>query len=87
MGVFGIDVSTNTAQACNYPDAVLDLAFELTHYSGDYKVAAVQTLLDTRAAARKEKNWTLADAVRNGLSELGFTVEDTPQGARVSYGE
>ena len=87
MGVFGIDVSTNTAQACNYPDAVLDLAFELTHYSGDDKVAAVQTLLDTRAAARKEKNWTLADAVRNGLSELGFTVEDTPQGARVSYGE
>ena len=67
--------------------AVLDLAFELTHYSGDDKVAAVQTLLDTRAAARKEKNWTLADAVRNGLSELGFTVEDTPQGARVSYGE
>ena len=26
-----------------------------------------------------------ADAVRDGLCGLGFTVEDTPQGAKVSY--
>ena len=27
----------------------------------------------------------VADAVRDGLTGLGFTIEDTPQGARVSY--
>ena len=34
---------------------------------------------------RAEKNWAVADAVRDGLTGLGFTIEDTPQGARVSY--
>ena len=37
-----------------------------------------------RAEARKEKNFALADAVRDRLGDLGFVVEDTPQGARVS---
>ena len=27
----------------------------------------------------------VADAVRDGLTGLGFTIEDTPQGARVSF--
>ncbi len=42
-------------------------------------------LLDARAAARSEKRWDGADGVRNGLAELGFIIEDTPQGARVSF--
>ena len=46
---------------------------------------AVDALLDARATARAEKNWAVADAVRDGLTGLGFTIEDTPQGARVSY--
>lgn len=32
------------------------------------------------ATARAEKNWAVADAVRDGLTGLGFTIEDTPQG-------
>lgn len=46
---------------------------------------AVDALLDARATARAEKNWAVADAVRAGITGLGFTIEDTPQGARVSY--
>ena len=46
---------------------------------------AVAELLEARAAARKEKRWAVADGVRNGLADLGFTIEDTPQGARVTY--
>ena len=49
--------------------------------------AAAEALLEARAQARAEKNWALADAVRDGLAALGFTIEDTPNGARVSYGE
>ena len=45
----------------------------------------MSSLLATRAAARTEKNWELADVVRNGLNRLGFVIEDTPQGARVIY--
>ena len=87
MGVFGIDVAAAAAgeEGANYPDAVLTLAAELAGFDGVDKAAAVQALLDARAAARKEKNWAVADGVRNGLNDLGFTIEDTAQGARVSY--
>ena len=54
-------------------------------YEGSDAHEAVDALLDARATARAEKNWAVADAVRDGLTGLGFTIEDTPQGARVSY--
>ena len=42
-------------------------------------------LLEARATARAEKMWAVADGVRNGLADLGFVIEDTPQGARVMF--
>jgi cysteinyl-tRNA synthetase len=43
----------------------------------------VQALVDQRQQARKEKNWKLADEIRNKLSEMGYQIEDTPTGAKV----
>jgi cysteinyl-tRNA synthetase len=40
-------------------------------------------LLDARASARADKDWTGADAIRDGLAALGVRVEDTAAGARV----
>lgn len=87
MGVFGIDVAVDELgdEAAMYPDAVLDLARNVAAFDGADKAVAVQALLDARAAARKEKNWAVADAVRDGLSALGFAIEDTAQGARVTF--
>ena len=45
----------------------------------------VEMLLDERLKARAAKDWSRADAVRDGLCGLGFVIEDTPQGARVTY--
>ncbi len=39
-------------------------------------------LIDLRARLRKEKNFGLADEIRNRLSELGVTLEDRPDGTR-----
>lgn len=86
MGCFGIDVAAQEDAAAAYPDEVIALAAEVAAYTGADKAAAVQALLDARAVARKEKNWAVADAVRDGLTGLGFAIEDTPQGARVNYG-
>ncbi|MGC8738582.1 MAG: cysteine--tRNA ligase [Candidatus Hydrogenedens sp.] len=36
-----------------------------------------------RQQARREKNFTLADTIRNQLLEQGWVIEDTPQGPRV----
>lgn len=41
---------------------------------------AAQTLLEARANARLEKNWTEADRLRDELAKLGFTVKDTSDG-------
>jgi cysteinyl-tRNA synthetase len=39
-------------------------------------------LVELRSRLRKEKNFALADEIRNRLAELGVTVEDRPDGSR-----
>ncbi len=40
----------------------------------------ISKLIEERAAARREKNWQLADEIRTKLEELGIALEDTPTG-------
>jgi cysteinyl-tRNA synthetase len=40
-------------------------------------------LLDARAVARTEKNWTESDRIRDALAALGWTVKDTPEGPKL----
>jgi len=47
----------------------------------------IQLALKERAAARERKDFAASDAVRDGLLELGITIEDTAQGPRWSMGE
>ncbi len=42
----------------------------------------IQALIDEREAARRERDWNRADALRGRLEELGIVVEDTPAGPR-----
>ncbi|MEU7900005.1 cysteine--tRNA ligase [Nonomuraea sp. NPDC049152] len=44
--------------------------------------ALVKVALEQRQAARARKDYAAADAIRDGLTEAGITVEDTPHGAR-----
>jgi len=46
--------------------------------------ADILTLADQRQQARVEKRWKDADALRDQIRALGYEVEDTPQGPRVS---
>ena len=43
--------------------------------------ALMKIILDLRQNARAEKNWKLADKIRDELKAAGIVVEDTPQGA------
>jgi len=42
----------------------------------------VSALLEQRAAARTRKDYAAADAIRDQLTALGLTIEDTPTGPR-----
>jgi len=83
LGVLGVEVGEEVS--VELPAEVLELAGQLAGYSGKDREAAVEALLAARAAARTDKNWAAADAVRDGLGRLGIQIEDTPQGARVNY--
>jgi len=43
----------------------------------------VVRLSEERAAARRDKNFARADAIRSQLLSQGYVVEDTAQGARL----
>lgn len=83
LGALGVTLSG--ASAGVYPPEVIELATRLAGYTGADVEDAVDALLTARADARNSRDWAAADAVRDGLGALGFTVEDTPQGARVLY--
>ena len=42
----------------------------------------VRLTLDQRDAARARRDYATADAIRDGLEDIGVVVEDTPQGPR-----
>jgi cysteinyl-tRNA synthetase len=42
----------------------------------------IEELINSREKARREKNWELADAIRDQLKEKNILLEDTPQGVR-----
>jgi cysteinyl-tRNA synthetase len=69
------------------PDASL-LSFVQQEFgltvSPDTAPAEIQTLLDARALARTNKNWTESDRIRDELSAQGYAVKDTTEGQILS---
>ena len=50
---------------------------------GDEIPDEIAELIEQRKAARKEKNFALADEIRDKISALGYTVEETREGTKV----
>jgi cysteinyl-tRNA synthetase len=44
--------------------------------------AEIEDFIARRSQAKREKNWALADQIRNELKNKGVIIEDTPQGVR-----
>jgi len=42
----------------------------------------ITALIEEREAARQAKDWEQADGIRRKLAQMGYTIEDTPQGPR-----
>lgn len=78
--VLGIELSRNEEEL---PAGLIDLAREQAGYAGDFATEAAEALLAARQVARAQKNWGIADAIRDGIADLGLVVEDTSAGARL----
>jgi cysteinyl-tRNA synthetase len=67
-------------------DALCKLAFEVFPSDQPFEINALsaEALLDELIAARKQakqdKNWPLADTLRNGLAAIGITLQDKKDG-------
>ncbi len=54
----------------------------ITEKQGELLDAEIETLIQERQAARKEKNFARADEIRNLLLEKGIVLEDTREGVK-----
>ncbi|WP_040209976.1 cysteine--tRNA ligase [Clostridium polynesiense] len=54
----------------------------LQHSNNESLEEEIEKLIEERQKARKEKNWALADKIRDDLKARGIVLEDTPQGVR-----
>jgi cysteinyl-tRNA synthetase len=60
--------------------------FEKIASSGEaIGVREIESLIDERAKARKEKDWAKADGLRKRLTDMGIVLEDTPRGTTWRY--
>ncbi|MCL4078512.1 cysteine--tRNA ligase [Coriobacteriia bacterium Es71-Z0120] len=82
LSVLGIELGEAEREAEPSAD-VIGMARDLAGYAGTDADEALRALLAAREAARSERNWEAADAVRDALGSLGYAIEDTPQGPRV----
>lgn len=48
-------------------------------------VAEAMALYNERTEARQKKDWDIADAIREELKEMGWTVEDKPGDTLIYY--
>lgn len=49
---------------------------------GEDAAALLDLIVEIRQEARQKKDWATADRIRDRLGELGYVIEDSPQGAR-----
>ena len=86
-----INVAVKGGASKSYAAEALKRIDELTEVLGIFRDEGeeeglgddIQALIEERQAARKEKNWAKADAIRDQLAAMGITLKDTPQGVQI----
>ncbi len=85
------ETDTNGSYSREYLEKSISLINELLTVLGlEYKeeedslTSEVEALIEERQKARKEKNFALADKIRDKLTKMGIVLEDTRQGVKWS---
>ena len=64
-----------------FVNEVLGLEFNLKQNSSEHLEKVMNMVLELRAQVRADKNWSLADSIRDGLANAGIEVKDGKDGA------
>ena len=64
---------------------ILGLLYENSKDEHNIKKQEIENLIKKRELARKEKNWKLADEIRDELNSLNVVLEDTPLGTKFTF--
>ena len=85
INTLGADASVDALKAAATTfDELTGVLGLLYNRKTDEIPAEVMDLVNQRAAAKKAKDWPTADALRAKITEMGYVVEDTPQGPKVT---
>ncbi len=72
---------------CDF-DRVLGLKLdEVADKQDDEFEPEIFDLVKERQKAREQRNWKLADEIRDKLKDMGLVIEDTPQGPKIRKGK
>jgi len=63
-----------------YGKDIFGINFSKTLHTDDKFKNLMDLLIDIRENARKDKNWALADTIRNRLNDIGIALEDRQDG-------
>lgn len=80
--------SPNKAQLLLAKDTILELGNVLGLLKNTEKASLddeIEALIAERTQARKDKNWALADKIRDDLKARGIVLEDTPDGVKWKF--
>ncbi len=72
--VFGLDLANSRTRLSDF--------WRLRGLRPEHKMQA-ESMADKREKARKNKNFSEADRLRDRINNMGFQVEDTPQGPKI----
>jgi cysteinyl-tRNA synthetase len=78
-GVLGMVVADTSLD--DVAGGITNLADELG-ITGSIPGELIEAIIALRTEARAEKNWAVADQIRDGFGALGIVVEDTSNGVR-----
>lgn len=89
------NVNINENSSKNFIEAILNEMLSLCDILGikfeetekDSESEEIEALIEERQTARKNKDWTKADKIRDDLKARGIILEDTPSGIRWSRGK
>ena len=85
INTLGADASADALKAAATTfDELTGVLGLLYNRKTDEIPAEVMELVNKRAEAKKAKDWPTADALRAQITEMGYVVEDTPQGPKVT---